>query len=233
MSAASAARISAAICAWRLPTYTYAASPFRKTSIARRCFGRGLDVPASQFCQVRCETPTSCAASVWLRWSASRRERRRLASGLTRNPIARNIHAMTTQSQARKKLAATNTRNLRTLLLLSVFAPKEIGARIATARRESGLTQEEAADLVGVSTRSWQGYEQGDVVPYRHMERISASLNRPVAWFLHGDEEVTASVEDRLDRIEEQLSEIRGLLARLAPPGLPQEFYSPTRDKTN
>lgn len=89
-----------------------------------------------------------------------------------------------------------------------MFAPEDIGARIAQARRESGLTQEELADLAGVSTRSWQGYEAGEVVPYKHMARISEITRRSVAWLIHGDIEEDASVRDRLERIEGQLGEI-------------------------
>lgn len=117
---------------------------------------------------------------------------------------------MNPQVKRRKNLSATDARNLRTLLLLSVFEPQDIGARIATARKEAGLTQEELADLVQVSTRSLQGYEAGDVVPYRHISKLGEVLKRPVAWILHGESEPE---ETRLDRIEAQLAEIRGLLA--------------------
>lgn len=119
---------------------------------------------------------------------------------------------MSTQVKGRKKPSATDVRNLRTLLLLSVFEPEDIGARIAVARREAGLTQEELADLVGVSTRSLQGYESGDVIPYRHMEKLAAVTRRSVAWLLHGDIENETSVGERLEHIEGQLAEIRTLL---------------------
>ena len=95
---------------------------------------------------------------------------------------------MNAKSRGRKKLTATDARNLRTLLLLNVFEPERIGARIARARTEAGVTQEELADLVGVSTRSLQGYEAGAVKPYRHLDALASALNRPVAWFLHGDD---------------------------------------------
>lgn len=94
---------------------------------------------------------------------------------------------MITKATPRKIISATEARNLRTLLLLSVFTPQEIGARLKHARLELGLTQEELADLVGVSTRSWQGYESGDVVPYRHMQKIAEITRKSVAWLIHGD----------------------------------------------
>lgn len=121
---------------------------------------------------------------------------------------------MNPQVKKRKKPSATDVRNLRTLLLLSVFEPEDIGARIAAARREAGLTQEELAELAGVSTRSMQGYEAGAVVPYRHMGKLADVLQRPVAWLLHGEEAEDADTNaDRLARIEIQLAEIRGMLA--------------------
>lgn len=124
---------------------------------------------------------------------------------------------MNAQVKNRKKVSATEARNLRTLLLLSVFEPERIGARIATARREAGLTQEELGDLVGLSTRSVQGYEAGDVTPYKHLDKISEVVGRPVSWLLRGDEEIDEEASGpRLARIEKQLAEIRGLLAGLA-----------------
>lgn len=134
---------------------------------------------------------------------------------------------MIAQVKNRKKLTATEARNLRTLLLLSVFQAQDIGGRIRQARHETGLTQEELADLVGVSTRSLQGYEGGDVVPYRHMGRIAEITTRSVAWLLHGETEtVSPSVTERLDRIEEQLDEIRGLLSGLGARGKPRSASS-------
>lgn len=121
---------------------------------------------------------------------------------------------MKTKSSGRKNLSATDARNLRTLLLLSVFEPEDIGARIATARKEAGLTQEDLADLVGVSTRSLQGYESGDVVPYRHMGKLAEVTKRPVGWLLHGDTaEDDPTNAERLAHIQQQLAEIRGMLA--------------------
>jgi transcriptional regulator with XRE-family HTH domain len=136
---------------------------------------------------------------------------------------------MNPQVKRRRKLAATDARNLRTLLLLSVFEPVDIGARIATARKEAGLTQEELADLVGVSTRSLQGYEAGEVVPYRHMARLSEVTRREVAWLLHGDDPTSAAPADLRRVVREEvasaLAHVEELLERLAdqaPPAPPE-----------
>ena len=126
--------------------------------------------------------------------------------------LARKIHDMNAKSRGRKKLTATDARNLRTLLLLNVFEPERIGARIAIARTEAGVTQEELADLIGVSTRSLQGYEAGDVKPYRRLQEIAAALNRPVAWFLHGGDDVAEDSE--LHHIREEVSEVKEIVER-------------------
>jgi transcriptional regulator with XRE-family HTH domain len=120
------------------------------------------------------------------------------------------------RSQAtRKKLSATDARNLRTLLLAAVFEPQEIGERLAQARNEAGLTQEEAADLVGVATRSLQGYEYGDVVPYKKMRALAEVYKKPVAWLLHGDPQLPESdvtpvqLEAALERVEAVHEDVR------------------------
>jgi transcriptional regulator with XRE-family HTH domain len=92
---------------------------------------------------------------------------------------------------------------LRTLLLLNVFAPEEIGARIAQARTEAGMTQPDLAEVLGLGLRQVQNLEAGVSKPYKHLKEIAETTNRPFAWFLHGDEE------------EETL-----------PPGLPERLAS-------
>jgi transcriptional regulator with XRE-family HTH domain len=84
---------------------------------------------------------------------------------------------------------------------------KEVAERIVTARKAQGLTQVELAELVGVSPRSMQGYENAEVIPYRKMKDLARVLNRPVEWLLHGDEAI-APADVRLEGIEEKLDEI-------------------------
>ena len=83
--------------------------------------------------------------------------------------------------------AATNTRTFRTFLLVSQLQAQEIGARIALARNEAGLTQEQLADMGSFSKRSLQNWEAGVVIPYKQFEEISLLLARPTDWFLHGE----------------------------------------------
>jgi transcriptional regulator with XRE-family HTH domain len=62
-----------------------------------------------------------------------------------------------------------------------------IGRRIAQARREAGLTQEELGALIGVTTRSIQGYEAGAVTPFRHLRKLEDVTEKPRGWLLYGD----------------------------------------------
>jgi transcriptional regulator with XRE-family HTH domain len=62
-----------------------------------------------------------------------------------------------------------------------------IGRRIAQARREAGLTQEELAGLIGVTTRSVQGYEAGTVTPFRHLRKLEDVTEKPHGWLLYGE----------------------------------------------
>lgn len=114
----------------------------------------------------------------------------------------------------RTKLSATDTRNLRTLLLLNVFAPEEIGARIAQARKEAGLTQDELADILSVVTRTVQNYEAGATKPYTHLRAIADTTGRSVEWLLHGepDELVTGA---ELAALRKDLAEVRAAVARI------------------
>ena len=89
----------------------------------------------------------------------------------------------------RKKISATEARNLRTLLLLNVFEPQEIGARIQQAREKAGLRQEDLADLIDVATRTVQNYEAGDTKPFAKLKLIAEATGTPVEWLLHGDPE--------------------------------------------
>ena len=80
----------------------------------------------------------------------------------------------------------------------------EVGRRIVQARKELGLTQEELAELAGVSQRSMQAYETGEVIPYRKMREIAGVVQRSTSWILHGEEGETP--EDRIDALEEQIA---------------------------
>lgn len=139
------------------------------------------------------------------------------------------------KSGGAQKASATNLRNFRTFLLMQQFAAREIGARIAQARREAdAMTQDELADALNISKRSVQEYEAGNTIPWKHFSRLEEIFGKPLSWFLHGEEEATPpsdagqleallqaeeenarrldALEGRADRSEGLLEEIRDLL---------------------
>lgn len=91
-----------------------------------------------------------------------------------------------------------------------------IGRRLAQARREAGLTQEELAELVGVTTRSVQGYEAGSVVPYRHLRQLEAATNKPTGWLLYGDDGPSPPVGDVVERLAHLVEQIAEDAERIA-----------------
>jgi transcriptional regulator with XRE-family HTH domain len=93
---------------------------------------------------------------------------------------------------------------------------REIGARIAAARHEAGaMGQQELGDLVGVTVRSVQAWEAGEVIPYRYLRDLESALGRPAAWILHGEEAVVGHVEatreilERLDGLQSSVDALR------------------------
>lgn len=118
------------------------------------------------------------------------------------------------------KTAATIERNFRTFLLVAQLEAKAIGARIAQARRESGMTQEQVGDVATFSKRSLQDYESGATIPYKHLREISRLLDVEVEWLLHGEREAAADDSDSVDRhledIEVKLDRLTAIVERLA-----------------
>ena len=93
---------------------------------------------------------------------------------------------------------------------------KEIGKRIAQARQEAGgMTQLELAEFLKVAPRTMQAYEQGEIVPYRHMRTLEDVLDRPVAWFLHGDDALRAK-DDQFEQILKELRALRHEISKLS-----------------
>lgn len=114
-----------------------------------------------------------------------------------------------------QKASATKLREFRTFLLVQQFAQKEIGARIAQARKEqgAGMTQEQLAELLNVSSRSVQDYEAGLTIPWKHFQRLEEIFKTPMSWFLHGEE--PASKENELAALREELGVVRAMLEEI------------------
>jgi PAS domain S-box-containing protein len=71
----------------------------------------------------------------------------------------------------------------------------QIGARLAQARKQAGITQKMLGESLGVTRRSIQGYEAGSVVPYKHLDRLAELLGRTHTWFLSGDGTTSATAD--------------------------------------
>ena len=86
---------------------------------------------------------------------------------------------------------------------------EQIVQRIAQARREAGLTQQEAADLLSVHKRTIENWEHVRV-PWRDLNRLAEVYGKPIDWFLHGE-----VATEREEETREDLARIRQLLEEL------------------
>jgi len=91
----------------------------------------------------------------------------------------------------------------------------EVGRRIVQARKELNMTQVELAHKIGVSQRSAQAYENGEVIPYRQMKSLSKALKRPQEWILHGDPQDGEVSSEDLRRLEGKVDQLAELIRSL------------------
>jgi transcriptional regulator with XRE-family HTH domain len=62
------------------------------------------------------------------------------------------------------------------------------GGRIVQARLENGgMQQKQLAEALGLSARSVQSYESGEIIPWRFMEDLERILHKPAIWFMRGE----------------------------------------------
>ena len=78
---------------------------------------------------------------------------------------------------------------------------KQICARIKQARKAAGFTQEDFANLLNVTTRTWQNYER-DRVPFRRLGEIARLTSVQQEWLVRGDQK-ESDPTPVLDRLEE------------------------------
>jgi transcriptional regulator with XRE-family HTH domain len=88
----------------------------------------------------------------------------------------------------------------------SVFT--SMGARLAIARNEVGLTQTAMAEAIGVSHRAYHSYEKGQRgLPVEALVAIADRFDVDAAWILLGTKAVRAHDFDALKRIETSLDQ--------------------------
>lgn len=86
----------------------------------------------------------------------------------------------------------------------------QLGKRIKEARLRNSMSQQQLADIVGVSDKTISAYEVGRVdPPLESLEKLSSATLHPIAYFI-GD--VQSNIEAKLDRIAHELSDIRQAL---------------------
>lgn len=76
----------------------------------------------------------------------------------------------------------------------------EVGARIAQARREAGLSQTQLADILGTHPRTVAHYEGAERRPFENIRAIAEALGKSVEWLLYG-----INTDERLRRLEDAL----------------------------
>jgi transcriptional regulator with XRE-family HTH domain len=62
-----------------------------------------------------------------------------------------------------------------------------VGRRIASARKNKGLRQEDLGDLLGVTKEAVSAWERGRSSPHLKLQRIAEVLDVPVEWLSYGD----------------------------------------------
>lgn len=119
-------------------------------------------------------------------------------------------------SRSRGGTSATKERILEKLhAQMAEIEKLDVCLRIQKARVEAGFTQEQAADLFGISTRAYQAWE-ANVIPWRRLHEVAEAYRVERVWLQKGErgEEETTSVVAELRALRQELAEIRSLLRR-------------------
>lgn len=95
-----------------------------------------------------------------------------------------------------------------------------ICARIQKARKETGLSQTEFAELLEVIPRTVQNYESNRV-PWSKMGKIGDITGKSTRWLLHGEDAGAEHVETDIGELTRKVTEMSGrleeLLSRMPP----------------
>jgi len=69
---------------------------------------------------------------------------------------------------------------------------KEIGDKIKTRRRKLGISQEELAEILGVTYQQVQRYENGtNKLNVENIQTVANAINVPVSYFFEGEKPST------------------------------------------
>lgn len=117
-------------------------------------------------------------------------------------------------SNTRTETSATKSRTLRTMVAMEQAHKEQIGQRVGEKRRLRGYTQEEFAELMGVSVRSVQQWEAGETTPLRRLDKMASLLETTVEWILGGDR--PAVEVETIEQLRADIREVYELVRRLA-----------------
>lgn len=107
----------------------------------------------------------------------------------------------------------TEAKTFHRFLLMSQLDPGAISARIREARDAARLTQQDLADLLEVHKRTIENYENVRAPDFVKLNAVARALNRPVEWFVWGDEVITKAERDEDER--ELVAKVQAVLDRL------------------
>jgi transcriptional regulator with XRE-family HTH domain len=80
----------------------------------------------------------------------------------------------------------------------------QLGEKIAKARIEAGMTQEELSEAVGKKPATVSRWEGGHISPKpKTLAKIAAATGKPVSWFTRGDQ-LEGELLRRLERLEKK-----------------------------
>lgn len=86
----------------------------------------------------------------------------------------------------------------------------QIGERVKRARQARGMTQGELGNIIGISSKTISAIEVARVEPsITQMQAISQVLEEPLGYFVG---ETASSVESKIERVTDELEEIRKLI---------------------
>lgn len=105
--------------------------------------------------------------------------------------------------------------------LMDARLQQDICARIQQARKEAGYTQQEMADLLGMTMRGYQNYESTRV-PFRWLDKIAELTGKSQEWLLRGDVEQPAEATPSRSELLELKQETQA--TRAAVESLQQEI---------
>lgn len=128
----------------------------------------------------------------------------------------RSLHDMNYTSRTPCKKTWQEPRRRVSVLAEMALRRERVVERLTELREQHNLTQEQAAQRVGITTRQWQRWESGESMPYpKSLDSVASKFGITVQEFFDGDPELGPG---QLDRIEAKLDAILAYLSRTDSP---------------